>query len=75
MKRKQEQGSMQLQGEVQDLAIEEWPTTQFPLDTIEEIKVATEFPVMKEDEPFFSIYLCNHRDEKWHEQGNVIKLE
>lgn len=38
MKRKQEQGSMQLQGEVQELAIEEWLQTQFPLDTIEEIK-------------------------------------
>jgi len=38
MKRKQEQGSMQLQGEVQELAIEEWLATQFPLDTIEEIK-------------------------------------
>ncbi|MEY4278023.1 MAG: hypothetical protein RL377_27 [Bacteroidota bacterium] len=38
MKRKQEQGSMQLQGEVQELAIEEWLTTNFPLDTIEEIK-------------------------------------
>lgn len=38
MKRKQEQGSMQLQGEVQELAIEEWLTTQFPLDTIDEIK-------------------------------------
>lgn len=38
MKRKQEQGSMQLQGEVQELAIEEWLTAHFPLDTIEEIK-------------------------------------
>jgi len=38
MKRKQEQGSMQMQGEVQELAIEEWLATQFPLDTIEEIK-------------------------------------
>lgn len=38
MKRKQEQGSMQLQGEVQELAIEEWLITKFPLDTIEEIK-------------------------------------
>ncbi|MFZ9586351.1 MAG: DUF2130 domain-containing protein [Crocinitomicaceae bacterium] len=38
MKRKQEQGSMQLQGEVQELAIEEWLANQFPLDTIEEIK-------------------------------------
>jgi len=38
MKRKQEQGSMQLQGEVQELAIEDWLETQFPLDTIEEIK-------------------------------------
>ena len=38
MKRKQEQGSMQLQGEVQELAIEDWLTSQFPLDSIEEIK-------------------------------------
>lgn len=38
MQRKQAQGSMQLQGEVQELAIEEWLSTQFPLDTIEEIK-------------------------------------
>lgn len=38
MKRKAEQGSMQLQGEVQELAIEEWLMGQFPLDTIEEIK-------------------------------------
>lgn len=38
MKRKQEQGSMQLQGEVQELAIEDWLLTNFPLDTIEEIK-------------------------------------
>jgi len=38
MKRKQEQGSMQLQGEVQELAIEEWLTANFPLDSIEEIK-------------------------------------
>ncbi|HEA23404.1 MAG TPA: DUF2130 domain-containing protein [Pricia antarctica] len=38
MKRKQEQGSMQLQGEVQELAIEEWLAIQFPLDSIEEIK-------------------------------------
>ncbi|RLD84400.1 MAG: DUF2130 domain-containing protein [Bacteroidetes bacterium] len=38
MQRKQEQGSMQLQGEVQELAIEDWLTNKFPLDTIEEIK-------------------------------------
>ncbi len=38
MKRKQEQGSMQLQGEVQELAIEEWLMSNFPLDTIDEIK-------------------------------------
>lgn len=38
MKRKQEQGSMQLQGEVMELAIEEWLESQFPLDTIDEIK-------------------------------------
>jgi len=33
-----EQGSMQLQGEVQELAIEEWLQDTFPLDAIEEIK-------------------------------------
>ena len=38
MKRKHEQGSMQLQGEVMELAIEEWLASQFPLDTIDEIK-------------------------------------
>ena len=38
MKRKAEQGSMQMQGEVQELAIEEWLAVNFPLDTIEEIK-------------------------------------
>lgn len=36
--RKAEQGSMQLQGEVQELAIEEYLQTTFPFDTIEEIK-------------------------------------
>lgn len=38
MKRKQEQGSMQLQGEVQELAIEEWLKSNFPFDTLTEIK-------------------------------------
>ena len=38
MKRKQEQGSMQLQGEIQELAIEEWLMAEFPLDTVDEIK-------------------------------------
>lgn len=38
MKRKQEQGSMQLQGEVLELAIEEYLNAQFPLDSVEEIK-------------------------------------
>jgi len=36
--RKAEQGSMQVQGEVQELAIEEWLASNFPLDSIEEIK-------------------------------------
>jgi hypothetical protein len=36
--RKAEQGSSQLKGEVQELAIEEWLSVNFPLDTIEEIK-------------------------------------
>lgn len=36
--RKAEQGSTQLQGEVQELAIEEWLRNSFPLDTIDEIK-------------------------------------
>jgi hypothetical protein len=38
MKRKQDQGSMQIQGEVQELAIEEWLSEKFPLDSIQEIK-------------------------------------
>jgi len=38
MKRKQEQGSMQLQGEVQELAIEEWLRNNFPYDELVEIK-------------------------------------
>lgn len=38
MKRKAEQGSMQSQGEVQELAIEEWLRDNFPLDVIEEVK-------------------------------------
>ncbi|MEQ9297294.1 MAG: DUF2130 domain-containing protein [Cyclobacteriaceae bacterium] len=38
MQRKHEQGSMQLQGEVQELAIEEWLASHFPLDTIDEVK-------------------------------------
>jgi hypothetical protein len=37
MKRKTEQGSMQMQGEVQELAIEEYLTATFPRDVIEEI--------------------------------------
>jgi len=36
--RKAEQGSMQLQGEVQELAIEEYLTDKYPFDVIEEIK-------------------------------------
>lgn len=36
--RKAEQGSMQIQGEVQELAIEEWLKSTFPLDDIDEIK-------------------------------------
>jgi len=35
---KAEQGSQQSQGEVQELAIEEWLSTKFPFDTLEEIK-------------------------------------
>lgn len=37
-KRKAEQGSMQIQGEAQELAIEEWLEKQYPFDTIQEIK-------------------------------------
>ncbi len=36
--RKAEQGSMQLQGEVQELAIEEYLADRYPFDAIEEIK-------------------------------------
>jgi len=37
MKRKAEQGSMQMQGEVQELAIEQMLARQFPFDRIEEV--------------------------------------
>lgn len=37
MKRKSEQGSMQMQGEVQELAIEEMLKTNFPFDRISEV--------------------------------------
>ena len=37
MKRKAEQGSMQMQGEVQELAIEDELKSQFPFDIIEEV--------------------------------------
>lgn len=36
--RKAEQGSQQSQGEVQELAIEEWLREKFPFDTIDEVK-------------------------------------
>lgn len=36
--RQAEQGSMQLQGEAQELVIEEWLRSTFPMDTIEEVK-------------------------------------
>ena len=36
--RKAEQGSQQLQGEIQELAIEEYLTNKYPFDAIEEIK-------------------------------------
>lgn len=36
--RKAEQGSMQIQGEVQELAIEDYLKTTFPIDTIDEIR-------------------------------------
>ncbi|WP_431158829.1 DUF2130 domain-containing protein [Winogradskyella poriferorum] len=38
MKQKQEQGSMQMQGEVLELALEQFLQQEFPLDNIEEIK-------------------------------------
>lgn len=38
VQRRAEQGSMQLQGEVQELAIEEYLRENFPFDTVEEIK-------------------------------------
>ncbi len=37
-KRKAEQGSMQVQGEALELSIEEWLQSQFPFDTVEEVK-------------------------------------
>jgi hypothetical protein len=38
LQRRSGQGAVQLQGEVQEMAIAEWLAAQFPLDTIEEIK-------------------------------------
>jgi len=38
MVRKAEQKSIQLQGEVQELAIEEWLRAQFPLDSVDEVR-------------------------------------
>jgi len=37
-KRKAEQASMQVQGEALELSIEEWLSTQFPFDTVDEVK-------------------------------------
>jgi hypothetical protein len=37
-RRKVEQGSMQIQGEALELTIESWLATQFPFDSIEEVK-------------------------------------
>ena len=37
-KRKSDQGSMQIQGEALELAIESWLSSQFPFDTIDEVK-------------------------------------
>ncbi|MDQ7085232.1 MAG: DUF2130 domain-containing protein [Sulfurovum sp.] len=37
-RRKAEQGSMQIQGEALELAIESWLDSQFPFDSIEEVK-------------------------------------
>jgi len=37
-RRKAEQGSMQIQGEALELAIESWLSSQFPFDNIEEVK-------------------------------------
>ncbi len=37
-RRKAEQGSMQIQGESMETAIEEWIASRFPFDTVEEIK-------------------------------------
>ena len=37
-KRKAEQGSMQIQGEALELSIETWLNSQFPFDTVDEVK-------------------------------------
>lgn len=38
MQRKAEQGSMQMQGEVMELALEDWLISEFPFDQVEEVK-------------------------------------
>ena len=67
MQEKQEQGSMQLQGEVQELAIEQYLKEHFKLDDVEEIKKgangADTFQVVKNDfnQPCGSIYYESKR--------------
>jgi hypothetical protein len=40
-KRKSDQGSMQIQGEALELVIESWLNSQFPFDTVDEVKKGT----------------------------------
>lgn len=80
MQEKQEQGSMQLQGEAQELAIEQYLKEHFKLDDIEEIKKgangADTFQVVKNDfnQPCGSIYYESKRT-KTFSNGWIAKFK
>lgn len=71
MKRKAEQGSMQMQGEIQELAIEELLAQKFPFDTVEEVGKGmrgadTILKVMNDlQQPCGSIIIESKRTKNW----------
>lgn len=80
MQEKQEQGSMQLQGEAQELAIEQYLKERFKLDDIDEIKKgangADTYQVVKNDfnQPCGSIYYESKRT-KTFSNGWISKFK
>lgn len=66
--RKQKQTKIRFDKEVYD------KTLEWAVETIEQIKLVDEFPVKKERVPFFTRYMCSHRNNPNHRQGYVVKL-